>query len=176
MARYDHAKGLDLLISHFANFEQNNPGIPLKLRIAGGGDEILKHRYQSLADRLEIASQIEFLGECANPVEFYSTIDLYVSASRSEGLPLTVLEAWAAGKPTLLSNVTGHRFLGESDASWLYRLDSSADFSLNLAAILADPEERDRRCIRALQRLKNEFSIEQMAAQTAKVYWQVFDS
>lgn len=51
--------------------------------------------------------------------EAYAAADVFVLPSREEGLPLTILEAWAAGKPVVASNVAGNSELIRSGENGL---------------------------------------------------------
>ncbi|EQC43225.1 glycosyltransferase [Bacteriovorax sp. Seq25_V] len=71
------------------------------LLIAGDGEE--KEYLKSIAP-----TNVEFMGYVDDIPNFLNKIDIYVSASRGEGLPYSVLEAMAAGKKIVLSDVVGH--------------------------------------------------------------------
>lgn len=46
-----------------------------------------------------------------NKQKIFDSFKVYISASRSEGMPLSVLEAISAGKPLLLSRIPAHEFI-----------------------------------------------------------------
>lgn len=52
---------------------------------------------------------IRLQGAVSNVAEYIRSADLFVSASYSEGLPNSVLEAMACGVPTILSDIGPHR-------------------------------------------------------------------
>lgn len=56
---------------------------------------------------------IKFLGHKSNVSEYFQTADFFISASKSEGLPNTVLEAGACGLPMILSDIPQHREIFE---------------------------------------------------------------
>jgi glycosyltransferase involved in cell wall biosynthesis len=76
-----------------------------------------------------VPSCVTLLPPTHDLLDFYSQIDIYASLSREEGMPNAVLEAMAAGKPVILSNVSGHQELVRGNG-WL--IDSEADFRLAL--------------------------------------------
>jgi glycosyltransferase involved in cell wall biosynthesis len=57
--------------------------------------------------RLGLESAVELLGERDDVPELLRTADVFVLSSRSEGLPLSILEAMAARLPVIASNVGG---------------------------------------------------------------------
>lgn len=96
-------KGLDDLIAAFALFHRVSPDA--RLLIAGTGPEEMSLR--SLADRLNIASAVEWKGFVEDKDAFLASLDVYVQPSHSESFGLAVIEAMAAGVPVVTSAV-GH--------------------------------------------------------------------
>ena len=58
-------------------------------------------------NRLGLESIIDLPGAIANPEHILAKSDVYVSTSHMEGLPLSILEAMAAGLPIIATNVGG---------------------------------------------------------------------
>ena len=79
----------------------------IKLVFAGEGKE-LEH-CKKLCKKLKLENRICFLGYIENVEKLYVACDYYISASKSEGLPVSVLEAANTGMPLLLSNKKGHK-------------------------------------------------------------------
>lgn len=75
---------------------------------------------RALAESLEVDHQISFMG-FRNPLEIFPLTGLLVLSSISEGLPLVLLEAFAAGVPAVTTDVGACRQLilghGEEDES-----------------------------------------------------------
>jgi glycosyltransferase involved in cell wall biosynthesis len=84
-----------------AFLQQNNNAI---LLLVGEGSEMEK--LQHLANN---AKNIKFLGQLNNVKDYLHLSDFFVSASLSEGLPNTVLEAMACALPVVLSEIPPHR-------------------------------------------------------------------
>jgi poly(glycerol-phosphate) alpha-glucosyltransferase len=61
--------------------------------------------YESELNRIAVGPSVAFLGPQfgADKSECYRTCDAFVLPSLSEGLPMTVLEAWAHAKPVLMT-------------------------------------------------------------------------
>jgi len=59
--------------------------------------------------KLESGGNIIYTGNISNVADYLDLADFYVSASVSEGLPMTVIEALCAGLPAILSDIPSHR-------------------------------------------------------------------
>lgn len=73
-------------------------------------------------------ANVYFHGFRSNVVSWLQAADLFVSASRSEGMPLAVLEALSCGCPVLLSDIPPHREIAQAvDGQGCVRLFDAAD-------------------------------------------------
>jgi glycosyltransferase involved in cell wall biosynthesis len=100
MARASYQKGYEILFSHLIELKKVWPDFIFK--IAGP-------KLSELEIPNELKNNCVILGPMA-PQKFLEQIDLYVSSSRWEGMPLAILEAMAFGVPCLLSRVIGHEY------------------------------------------------------------------
>ena len=71
--------------------------------IVGDGEKIDDFKFIAQGDK-----RFLFVGFKNNVVDYLEIADYYISASKSEGLPLSVLEALNMGVPSLLSNIKPH--------------------------------------------------------------------
>lgn len=97
----DKRKGLDILLKAFKITLEK---IDATLLIIGGGDQ---SQARKLAQSLEIYENIVFTGfvDDLTLKKCYVLCDVYVCPSRLEGFGLTILEAMAARKPIIATNV-----------------------------------------------------------------------
>ncbi len=114
---------------------------------------------------------IIFRGATDNVLPYLQAADYFVSASSSEGLPNSVLEALATGLPVLLSDIASHREIINLDPSSgeLFRLNCPDAFYhavSNLAQRRAT--ESDKRSPRTLA--LDFFSAMQMTAKYQRLY------
>ncbi|MGL1958240.1 MAG: glycosyltransferase [Colwellia sp.] len=97
-------KGLDLLIEGFSQYKsQGGNG---ELWLIGDGPD--KSKLIAQANQLEYGKDIKFLGKMFGDLKLHTLlqIDVFVHTSRWEGMPMSVLEAFALGKPVLVSKET----------------------------------------------------------------------
>jgi glycosyltransferase involved in cell wall biosynthesis len=91
--RYYH-KGFDNLIPLISPILKKNP--EWKLKFVGGGDEG-KKLLKSLSAKHSIEHQVIFEGYSTKVAEIMADSEIYVLSSRTEGLPMVILEAFARG-------------------------------------------------------------------------------
>jgi glycosyltransferase involved in cell wall biosynthesis len=71
------------------------------------GEGALKEKLKKLCVDLKIEKTVIFAGERNDMPEILFSIDIFVLPSLREGLPLTILEAMACGRPVIATNVGG---------------------------------------------------------------------
>jgi glycosyltransferase involved in cell wall biosynthesis len=103
VGRLSEVKRQDLLLRAFARVRSHVPAARLLLV----GDGPLLADLRALASGLGLDGVVHFAGYQAEPQSFLAAMDLFALTSRSEGMPLVVLEAWAAGLPVVASAVGG---------------------------------------------------------------------
>ncbi len=71
------------------------------------GDGPLREELARRAAGLNIRDCVEFVAPRRDPFGYYRSLDLYLNTSLHEGLPLSIVEAMACGKPVVSSAVGG---------------------------------------------------------------------
>lgn len=113
----------------------------LKVIMPGRGVQLKKMKI--LAVNLEVDDIIWFPGYRKDINLLCAISDLYVTTSRQEGLPISVIEAMASGLPIVAS-----RIRGQTDAvapgrnGELYQLDNNADFVEKIVVLYKNSELR----------------------------------
>ncbi|UCC75620.1 MAG: glycosyltransferase [Anaerolineales bacterium] len=103
VGRFSPQKNHRLLIQAFAVASEELPGMQLWLV----GDGHLRVPTEELVSSCRMQRRILFLGERTDVPALLSESDMFVLSSDYEGVPLSVLEAMAAGRPVVSTNVGG---------------------------------------------------------------------
>jgi glycosyltransferase involved in cell wall biosynthesis len=126
-------------------------------------------------DRPEIEAELgraaELLGERRDVRQLLGSADLFVLSSRSEGLPLSILEAMASGLPVVASAVGGIPEVVIHDETGLLVPPGDPDALADaLRRLLADPALRRRLGAAGRARAEREFSLERARRAHVELY------
>lgn len=98
--------------------ELQRRGVAFRLVAVGQGP--LAAEMAELHAQLELGDAVQLLGYRADAVEVLAAADVFVLASRWEGLPVALMEATALGLPAVLTEVGGMpEALGADGAQWV---------------------------------------------------------
>lgn len=113
---------------------------------------------------------IHILGNKNQVVDYLQACDFYVSASKTEGLPMAVLEAMACGLPVLLSDIEPHREILNlnPDAGFCYRLGDSADFLEKKERIIS--QDRSKMSLASLDVITKALNAKLMSKKYQELY------
>ena len=133
VSRLSKEKGVDILLRAFVSVKQQFKSA--QLTILGSGPEVESLR--RLSRRLDLANSVEFAGY-SDPEDFYSESTLFVSSSRYEGMPNSLLEAAAAGLPIVAtpSSEGVTQLLGASPGTWTAKGVSANELAESLLEAL----------------------------------------
>jgi glycosyltransferase involved in cell wall biosynthesis len=155
VGRLTYQKGFDVLLQAFALVPRQD----IVLVIAGVGENDASLR--GLAAKLGLQNRVHFLGYRRDVPRLMPSFDVYVHASRFEGLPIVVLEAIAAECPVVATAVDGTRELIEDDVhGWIVPPEQPRLFAQAIQAALSDPVEAKARAVAARQHVASKFSFD----------------
>lgn len=128
-------KAPDVMLKALAELTGKN----FDCRLTWLGDGKYKAAMQKLAAELQLADRVDFRGSVP-PAEVGRALaeaDIFVSASRTEGLPRVVVEAMACGLPCVATRVGGVPEL--LDESVLVEAGDAAGLAARLAEMMRNP-------------------------------------
>lgn len=135
------------------------------------GDGPLQSELKGLAGELGIADHCRFLGFREDIPGLLACFDIFVLPSLWEGLSITLLEAMAAGKPIVTTNIKGNREVITNGIDGL--LVNPADPVALADAVINLIRDKERACAmgkRARHKIRTSFSEEVMVVRTLELY------
>jgi len=121
----------------------------------------------------EDKKEIYFKGKVDNVQEYLQCSDIYLSASRSEGLPLSVLEAGACGLTMVLSDIPQHKEIFENyngEAVFFFHLHDRKKF---ISAMEEAEFSINKNEIKSEEYIKSYFDISGMSEKYRELYRQM---
>lgn len=165
IGRHSHEKGIDILLNAISllSVEDKNKSVFI---IAGEGTEHNALKKQAL--ELGLADYVRFLGFRTDVPELLWASDIFVLSSRKETFGISVAEAMAASRCVIATAVGGVPEL-VGDAGILISPESAEAMSFALANAINNKELRVKIGLKALQRIKESFSIDSTIGNTLKL-------
>lgn len=136
--------------------------------IIGDGPE--RATLSELAESLGVADRVHFAGTVIHAAQFNRAFDLYVLSSRSEGTPIALLEAMAAGVPAIATDVGGVPALLGGEAGILVPPNSAVALATAIRRALSDPEEMANYARSAEERIRDEYAPDRFLDRYDEVY------
>lgn len=137
--------------------------------VAGDGPD--RAALEALRSNLALNDSAVLLGRQENMPAFFASLDLLVSASRQEGLPIALLEAMASGLPVVATSVGEvPEVVQPSITGLLVKPEDPAALAEAILQLLRDPAARQRMGINSRARIKEQFSAQRMTSDYLKIY------
>ena len=167
VGRLSPEKGQALLLEAVASLSEEFPRLQLCFAGTGPLEALLKR----LAADLGIADRVHFLGYVADMPALYSSVDLVVQSSLTEGLPNVMLEVAYLGVPVIATDVGGTGEVIEHGVSgWLVKRGSAAEITGGLRRFLAAPAEFVSMARAGRRRVAQEFSFPARTEAQTRIY------
>ena len=167
VARFDPVKRLEVLLRAMPLLVARVPEAQLLIVGDGPGRDVL----HALARTLAPGDRVVFAGALPDAARVLPVVDLYVTASRREGLPLAVLEAMACGLPVLASAAPGHVDAVEPEVTGrLVPVDDAPALAAAAALLLRDPALRERMGRAGRERVEQHFARARVLVEIAGLY------
>ncbi|MBV8236523.1 MAG: glycosyltransferase [Acidimicrobiia bacterium] len=136
IGRLNEVKCQDLLIRSFHRVQAQVPDA--RLLLVGDGPK--RADLHALAEELGLSGSVYFAGYQAQPERYLQVMDVFALTSRAEGLPLAILEAWAAGLPVVATRVGGiPQVIDDGRTGLLLEPGDENTLTGTLGRLIADP-------------------------------------
>jgi glycosyltransferase involved in cell wall biosynthesis len=165
LGRLGREKGFDVLLGAMSKLP------PGEARLLLGGDGTQQEALSREIHVLGLADRVTMTGLVTDVPAFLAQIGIFILPSRSEGLGLVAVEAMAAGRPVIATNVGGiPEVVVDGETGVLVPPEDPAALAAAIHSLLADPVLAARMGQAGRRRARELFSAERMAEKTAALY------
>ncbi|HFA48875.1 MAG TPA: glycosyltransferase, partial [Bacteroidetes bacterium] len=163
-------KGFEDLIKAASILYQQKPNKPWEIWIVG---DLSRSSYSNqviaLSRSLGLENRIKFLGFRKDVLHLYQACNAFVLSSKSEGLPMVILEAMMAGLPIVATKVGGvPKALGEYGI--LVEPQNPVALARGMGNVLSNTRQAKQMGELARSRAQKKFSIKKMVDNYIKFY------
>lgn len=152
VGRLNPIKDLGTMLDAFAALPAD---ISLRTRLYLVGDGPDRAMLETRRNALGLGERVTFLGARSDVSEVLMVADAFVMSSTSEGLPMALLEAMAAGVPCIATAVGGIPDLFADDRGLLVPAQDAPALASAMTAVVRSPELRQRLVTNAAANLKH---------------------
>ncbi len=156
LGRLSVEKGPDVLVQALAILGKS---VPYRLTILGDGP--LRPALEQQVENAGLRDTVRFLGFKSSIQDDLMATDVLVMPSRTEGLPMALIEATAAGKPVVAARVGGIPELIEDGVTGLLAApDDPKALAGRLERMFGDLHQYQSRCHARAQKIQIDYSPE----------------
>jgi len=169
VSRLSREKGVDLICPALRGWNRRER--PLEVRLAGDGPWAGRLRRQ--VDAAGLGGEVRLLGRLSPAAvrNLLGWAELVVLPSRTEGLPLAILEAMAAGRPVVASRVGGIPWVvRDGEDGWLVEPGRPESLRRGIELAWAHRSQLAAMGAKARQRVAEGYSADGMIASTLELY------
>jgi glycosyltransferase involved in cell wall biosynthesis len=160
-------KGVDVFLRAASLVSKKGSGV--KFAVAGEGPD--RAALHALLVELGLQDHVELRGQVRDMEEFYSSLDLLVSSSRQEGLPMALLEGMATGLAVVATQVGEvPKVVQDGITGILVPPDAPEQLACAIESFVGDAEKRSRFGQAGRRRVLEEFSAARMTAEYKEIY------
>jgi glycosyltransferase involved in cell wall biosynthesis len=167
VGRLEPVKNHVLLLNAVRAALQSMPG--LRLWMVGDGSE--RKTLENLASELGIASQVIYFGKQLDVAPFFSAADAFIMSSKSEGLPISLLQAFSLGLPAIVTDVGGMaEVVRLAQAGITVSVTDPAEMAAAILRLAAKDTEREQLSRNAEEAYLSRFTLKTMVAAYMDLY------
>jgi len=167
VARLSWAKALEVLVETTAELVKRLP----KVRCVIVGDGSLRGEVEQCVKDLGMQDYVLMTGTRMDVPELLSAFDVFVLSSRTEGLPVSLLEAMAAGRPIASTRVGGiPEVVTDRKEALLVEPGDPHALADAIVEIVSDPRLAAELARNAEERVGAEYSIAATVRKLERVY------
>jgi glycosyltransferase involved in cell wall biosynthesis len=167
VGRLSMEKGVDIFLTAAARVLDHLPNA--KFVVVGDGPD--RAKLDALIDELGIRGSVRMLGRRDDMPAVYASLDLMVSSSRREGLPMAILEGMASRLPLIATPVGAvPTVVVDGRTGVLVPAEAPGLLAIGIIELLRDDAQRERLGSAARQLVEDQFSAQRMTVDYLRVY------
>ncbi len=164
-------KGYSLLVDIAALLAQCND---ISVRLAGDGPQ--REDLEAAVQRNNLDGSFRFEGHVDDIYSFYECLDVYISTSYHEGIPMSVLEAMSHGLPVIAPRVGGFpEIIEDGVEGFLIDGREPSDFVDKCLLLYNDRNLYRRMSVAAREKVSRLFSMHHMVDRYRNCYQELLD-
>jgi len=168
------AKGYDILLRAAALLDQSAHSYRFVIAGQGKEQDSLYDELLALRKTLGLEDRVRFLGFVDNAAEFLAGVDIFLSSSISEGLPLSAIQAMVSGLPVVATRCGGYeRLITDRENGWLVDVNNPGAIADALESLAKAPGVRAELSRNANRYAVGTFDIEVMLKAYGECYERV---
>lgn len=145
------------------------PQRDFRVVVAGDGPDAAQFRRR--VQKLGLDGIFDFRGQVDDLAPLLSACDVLIVPSRSEGVPLVILEALASARPVVASKVGSiPEVLDSSSGVLIEQIDSAAEFAQAIHLLLDKPERRAEMGIAGRRKVEAKHDIRKTREAFARIF------
>jgi glycosyltransferase involved in cell wall biosynthesis len=162
-------KGVDIFLRAAARVLAELPAT--KFVVIGEGPD--REQLEILIDELQVRNNVFMLGRRDDMPGVYASLDIMVSASRHEGLPMAILEGMASSRPVVATAVGAvPEAVVDGRTGVLVPSENVEALAAKIVALLNNRTQRENLGAAAKRLIEEEFSAERMTTDYLHIYEQ----
>ena len=168
-------KGLDLLIDAFQRVGRSVGGAAVKLVIVGDGPE--EARLRELARKRGVLPGVHFAGALPDARDAYLGFDLFALSSRTEQMPISLLEAMGCALPVVATDVGDvAAMVSTANRPWIVTGRDVGAFARAIVALIGDRARRTEVGSSNRAKAEAEYGVERMVESYRRLYEEALSS
>lgn len=164
VGRLRSEKGPDVLLDALVHLRD----LPIEVSVLGSGQE--RRSLCARARHLGVEGRVRWHGVVPDAARAFAAFDVFALSSRTEGTPMVVFEAMAAGVPIVATRVGGVPDVVSAVEAALVAPDDAVALAAEIRAVYRDPAAARARAQRARARLLRDFTAPAWLDRYAAIY------
>lgn len=171
VANVGFRKGHDVLVDAMAEVHARLPEVRCWIAGSTEHEPATVSAVQEAIASHRLEDTVHLLGRRRDVPELLNAADLFVLSSRQEGFPITILEAMAAGRPVIATDVGGcAEAVVDGETGLIVPPEAPEALADAIVALLEDPDRAREMGEAGRRRVEREFTVDRMVEQHLELY------